>query len=362
MFYGGAMGNHAAAMIEIDPTVDYACKMLLGRASHSRLTIHFLNAVLRLPQPIVDVEFLNPTIDVTHDPEKLSILDILARDQSGRMINIEVQRGGTEHLANRLVYYSAKLLTGQLRKGDGYGKLLPCIGICIAKGTLFPHVSAYHQTFRLRDDRGTSLTDCLEFHLLELNKVRRRGDNAPVSDPLDQWMDFFRNARGSTRNQLLNRLGQTVFSEAIGVLEMISQTPEERMLYDAREKFERDQIWQHDQAVEKGQRLGFELGQREGYAAGMEAGRQVGVQEGIEEGREAGREQGLVEGRVEGVQEGHRLGHEQGHREALVQQLRTYASLLREPSIVPGDIQERSTESLESLIAAAIARLQERLR
>lgn len=43
-------------MIEIDPTIDYACKMLLGNPDHSRLTIHFLNAVLQADSPIVGVE------------------------------------------------------------------------------------------------------------------------------------------------------------------------------------------------------------------------------------------------------------------------------------------------------------------
>lgn len=49
-------------MIEIDPTVDYVCKMLLGNPAHSRLTIHFLNAVLRPSSPIVEVEYLNPIV------------------------------------------------------------------------------------------------------------------------------------------------------------------------------------------------------------------------------------------------------------------------------------------------------------
>lgn len=33
-------------MIDIDPTVDFACKMLLGNPEHPRLTIHFLRKPL----------------------------------------------------------------------------------------------------------------------------------------------------------------------------------------------------------------------------------------------------------------------------------------------------------------------------
>ena len=39
-------------LIEIDPTVDFACKLLLGNPEYPDITIHFLNAILRLPAPI----------------------------------------------------------------------------------------------------------------------------------------------------------------------------------------------------------------------------------------------------------------------------------------------------------------------
>jgi len=44
----------------IDPKVDFAFKLVFGSPDHTRVTIHFLNAVLNLPQPITEVEILNP--------------------------------------------------------------------------------------------------------------------------------------------------------------------------------------------------------------------------------------------------------------------------------------------------------------
>ena len=49
-------------LIEIDPTVDFACKLLLGNPEYPDITIHFLNAILRLPAPIVSVEIVNPIV------------------------------------------------------------------------------------------------------------------------------------------------------------------------------------------------------------------------------------------------------------------------------------------------------------
>lgn len=228
-------------MIEIDPTIDFACKMLLGDPAHSRITIHFLNAVLRTESPIVEVEYLNPVIPQEFEFDKLAIMDILARDERGRRLNIEVQRTNPAWLPERLAYYASTQLVEQIHEGEGYDLLRPSIGICILNAKLFPDLAAYHQEFRLRTRQGLELTHCLEIHLLELLKYPRPSDNKEVVDPLDQWMDFFRNALGSTPEALKKRLSSPIFEEAIGVLEMISKTPEQRRHYDARLKWQLDE-------------------------------------------------------------------------------------------------------------------------
>ena len=178
-------------MIEIDPTVDYACKMLLGNPSHSRLTLHFLNAVLKPESPIVGVNYLNPIIPQEFEADKLAILDILAEDALGRRFNIEVQRTTPSWLAQRLTYYVATQLVEQIGEGDSYVQLRPSIGICLLKARFLPHVVDYHHEFRLRTKTGLQLTNCLEIHLLELPKYLAGSDNTRrVADPLDQWMEF----------------------------------------------------------------------------------------------------------------------------------------------------------------------------
>ena len=85
------------------------------------------------------------------------------------------------------------------------------------------------------------LTDSLEIHLLELPKYGSPSDNGTVIyDPVDQWMYFFKNAKGSTPDALKRILVDPVFLEATGVLEMIARTPEERRLYNARLKMQLD--------------------------------------------------------------------------------------------------------------------------
>jgi predicted transposase/invertase (TIGR01784 family) len=252
--------------IEIDPTVDFACKLLLGNPEFPDITIHFLNAILRLPEPIVSVEIVNPIVWKEFEADKLSILDILAIDNADRRLNVEVQRTKSSWLPQRLTYYSATQLVDQIGDGDSYRKLRPSSGICILNSVHFSQLAEYHNEFRLRTRSGLELTNCLEIHLLELPKYAPLDDNAMIVDPRDQWMYFFRRANGSSVDDLLDRLPYPVFERAVGVLEMISRTPDQRRHYDARLKWELDENTRIQTAFEEGEARGKIEGEARGEA------------------------------------------------------------------------------------------------
>jgi predicted transposase/invertase (TIGR01784 family) len=97
--------------------------------------------------------------------------------------------------------------------------------------------------------------------LLELPKYAPLEDNKPIADPRDQWMYFFRRANGSSVDELLDRLPDPVFERAVGVLEMISRTPDQRRHYDARLKWELDENTRIQTAFEEGEIKGREEGE-----------------------------------------------------------------------------------------------------
>jgi predicted transposase/invertase (TIGR01784 family) len=101
----------------------------------------------------------------------------------------------------------------------------------------------------------------LEIHLLELPKYSPVDDNEVIADPRDQWMYFFRRAEGSPVEELLERLPDPVFERAVGVLEMISRTPDQRRHYDARLKWELDENTRIQTAFEEGEIKGREEGE-----------------------------------------------------------------------------------------------------
>ncbi|MEI6680953.1 MAG: Rpn family recombination-promoting nuclease/putative transposase [Spirochaetales bacterium] len=80
--------------------------------------------------PLVHKMQLQPRdLPPEHSGEKLAILDILAEDETGRMINVEVQTTRKPAYFERALFYWARLFVRQLPKGEDYTTLRPVISL-----------------------------------------------------------------------------------------------------------------------------------------------------------------------------------------------------------------------------------------
>ena len=251
--------------IGIDPKVDFAFKLVFGSPDHTRITIHFLNAVMQLERPITWVEILNPIQGKDRSEEKLVVLDVLAKDRDGRRYNIEMQTTLPTSLGQRLTYYNCLNYVRQLGEGEPYRVLRPAVSICVLDRVLFQQADEFHLSFRLRcDQRDLVFSDNLIFHMLELPKFRPVSDNIGNLNPLEKWLYFLRHAEHLDATELCTRLVDAEFEEATGVLKMISQSPEDRQFYEARLKFLHDEQARLIAARAEGHAEGVERGQLAG--------------------------------------------------------------------------------------------------
>jgi predicted transposase/invertase (TIGR01784 family) len=265
-------------ILGIDPKVDYAFKHVFGREGTRPILIHALDSVLS-PAPsheIEDVELLNPFNPKEALDDKLSILDIKARDQAGRQFNLEMQMLAFRYYEKRILYYWAKLHQPQLHEGQDYLQLKPTISISFLDHVLFPDVPGYHLRFRLLEkSQHFPFTEDLEFHLLELPKFTKSAEE--LSSDLDRWLYFLRHAEKIDTAAVPAALQQEpLVLRALEELQMLAQTDLERERYEARRKALLD------------------------YNTAVKVARMEGREEGREEGRVKGREEGLMEGRAEG--------------------------------------------------------------
>ncbi len=104
---------------KIRPMVDCVFKAIFGKKENRNLLINFLNAVLGLKEGkrVAEVTILNPYNEREFESGKLSIVDVKARDESGRTFQVEVQISVYSWLANRMLHNWACIYHPQLTEG-----------------------------------------------------------------------------------------------------------------------------------------------------------------------------------------------------------------------------------------------------
>jgi predicted transposase/invertase (TIGR01784 family) len=264
---------------QTDPRVDYAFKHVFGQAQSKSALMSLLDAVLQPPagQSIASLELLNPFNDKQALDDKLSVLDIKARDESGRHFNIEMQMLAYGAFRQRALYYWARLHQAQLWEGDDFRVLRPTIAVCFVDTPLFSDLDDYHLIFELRERRHQTLfTDQMTVHILELPKFKKAVEQ--VTTPLDRWLYFLRHALELDADALPDSLDVPELRWALGDLIMISQREPDRELYESRQKMQRDIYTALAEKEEIGEARGLERGRAEGREEGRAEERRLLVQ------------------------------------------------------------------------------------
>ena len=243
--------------LEIRPLVDYAFKKVFGSPENGQALISFLNAVLLRRRHIVDITLLNPFNEKEYDIDKLSILDIKAKDSSGAFFTIEMQLALHEELTKRWVYYACKQVSSQLEEGDDYGELCPVYSICIVDDSLWEDSEKLHHRFELADiDSGRVLTNTIEIHTLELGKYNRKESDLLNATPLECWLYWMVHAQEYESNELLSLFPENAFQQATHALETIKMKSTDLQRYHEREQALRDLGWQVRAARREGIKIG----------------------------------------------------------------------------------------------------------
>jgi predicted transposase/invertase (TIGR01784 family) len=256
-------------IVGIDPKVDYAFKILFGREQNIALLIHLLNATLeREPgEQVTELELQNPFQDKDFLDDKLAILDIKARDQSGRQFNVEMQMLGLGAFRPRVLYYWATLHSSQLQEGENYHRLRPTVTICFVNTVLFPELAGWHGVFELRERQaGVVFSDQVVMHVFELPKFALSA--AQLKTPLERWLYFLIHGASLDPDHLPAELQAAEIQRALGELQKMTQSELERERYESRLKWQRDVSTALAEAEQKGHAQGRLEGRVEGRAEG----------------------------------------------------------------------------------------------
>ncbi|MDQ2085600.1 Rpn family recombination-promoting nuclease/putative transposase [Herbivorax sp. ANBcel31] len=255
-------------MCKVNPRVDFAFKLLFGKEENKDILIDFLNAILAEEPKIKDLQLKNPYNYKTYKFDKGSIMDIKAKDEYGRWINIEMQIADQEYYDKRALYYWARMYVGQLSEGVNYDFLTKTININILNFNAIEDETDYHNKFKILNiESNNELLDHLEIHFIELGKFTK--ELSQLSTAMDRWIAFLKNADKYDREYIPDELAEVeTINKANTLLDTISLTSDEREFYEAKLKWLRDEEAAIKTALNKGLRQGREEGRKEGRKEG----------------------------------------------------------------------------------------------
>lgn len=278
--------------MSVNPRVDIAFKKIFGVEENKDILISLLNAIVCTDDQIDDVELLNPYNERNFKGDKLSILDIKARNkhtQTYFLIEMQIAREIDYH--KRSLYSWARLYANQLGTNQQYSELRKTIAVHILNFTFIDYEkqkgwekadpSKYHHRFLLTDvETRLHIHTDIEIHTLELSKFAgAKADNADtilstVKTMLDAWLAVLTHHELLDAKTLPKALNTPEIRKALNVMETINFTAIERDMYEAHLDFLR---------MEYG---AFEASFQDGVKKGLEKGLEKGLKKGLKKGRE----------------------------------------------------------------------------
>ena len=178
----------------LQPKNDVVFKALFSRGK-PRITQAMLEAILKMK---IDKLELDKSTDLLNEnaDDKNGRLDLRAIINGNTECDIEVQLTSNDNIAERFVYYWAKMYAANLKIGDTYSDLRKTISIIILDDDfkLTKNLGKPQTTWKIRESENTQLilTDYFEIIIIEIPTVLKAYPKNP-NDEVLQWMLFLDN-------------------------------------------------------------------------------------------------------------------------------------------------------------------------
>lgn len=265
----------------INPRVDIAFKKIFGVEDNKDILISLLNAIVSEHDQINEIELLNPYNERNFKKDKLSILDIKARNkltQTYFLIEMQVVEEVEYH--KRSLYAWSRVYVNQLKKKDVYEKLTKTIAIHILNFTCIEHKAddeltvihekKYHYCFIPMDkETKKHIHHDVEIHTIELSEFENRRQRdldsvlTRVKTLLDAWVAVLTHYDLLNPEKLPKELNKPEIRKALHVMEEMTMKPLEREQYESHLDFLRMEAGAFEARYKKGREEGKAEGKAE---------------------------------------------------------------------------------------------------
>jgi predicted transposase/invertase (TIGR01784 family) len=246
---------------------DWAMKKILRQKANFVILEGFLTELLKFDVKIIEI--LESEANQESEDDKFNRVDLLAKNESGELILIEVQYNDEIDYFHRMLYGTAKLITQYIQKGKGYAKVKKVYSINIVYFEIGQGGDyVYHgktefkglhtddilmpSDIQKREFNINTISDIYpEYYILRINQF-----NDIAKNTLDEWIYFLKNEEIKTDFKAKG------LNEAKEVLDVLKLDPTEREIYERKEENRRYKESLLYTAEKKGVERGIKRGEK----------------------------------------------------------------------------------------------------
>jgi len=250
---------------------DWAIKYLLRDKANFDVLEGFLSAVLK--RDVYILHILESESNQTEEADKFNRVDLLAENQAGEKLIIEVQNNREVHYLERMLYGTSKLVVENLNLGDAYKDIKKVFSISILYFTLSKGQEdyVYHGTTEFRGLHNNQLLTLPakqraalppitiahgfpEYYLIEVGKFQD-----VIASDLDEWIYMLKHetVRDDFKAKHIDKA-----KEKLDYLKLPREQKQGYMRYLENLARERDML---ESSWEEGEQAGWERGREEGH-------------------------------------------------------------------------------------------------
>ena len=244
-------------------TNDYVFKRIFGKKGNEDITTSFIEAVTGVRYDEINLED-TPILERDLFENKIGILDVKVIANKENDIDLEMQVVKSEYIADRILWYWSKMYSSSIERGKSYNNTKRAICILIADFNLenLKLIQDYHTKWNIREEKYTNiiLTEKLEIHIIELEKLENIKTLNDTEKKLLNWCKFIKNPV-EVEDSIMSENEE--IKKAKEELDKISQDAKERRLAELREKALMDEIAIRDSGFKEGIEQGLKEGSQQ---------------------------------------------------------------------------------------------------
>jgi len=256
-----------------DLKIDLAFKLVFGDINNKHILKHFLNCVLPdgiQVEEIISIE--NPDIQPEFPFERGVEFDVLCIDSEGKQFIVEMQNRTQTHFLDRMLFYVAKGITEQAKKGKLWKyELMPIHFVGILNFVINNEATSEEiiQHITLKNQQNLIVSRKTSFTLVQLPLFIK--EIKELESDLEKWLYLFRYMDKLKENQQILKNG--IFTDVFYIAEKYTMSAEIRKIWEAEIKKQRDEEAKLDFARKEGELRGELRGEQRGKLEGKLEGK-----------------------------------------------------------------------------------------